>query len=295
MLRSLVRFQLAPLLVTGSLARCGSAARRSLRSTLTAVRPRKRPRCATQCGTEGAPSGRWLLDPRTVDLMPEPATVRPCPAAQLGSPCTVDPVRRNGERCPLPGPSPLPNLSVWEHDWDHEETASLDCCGAGGAIYRGGCLQQQRFYSIFFIVDIGDRCSNDEHHVAPICNVDGGMADSGEQYPLPHARSSRHGVCDRLPPHGQSGDRPVPAGRCPLGGGTRPAERHWTRDDRVSEGARLRQLMVGPWSGNGRHQPDRTGLERLDHVSGHLEGDRHGVRGHRPDAGTRGRQQQTPR
>jgi len=50
----------------------------------------------------------------------------------------------------------------------------------------------------------------------------------------------------RLPPHGYSDNRSVPTGRCPLGGGTRPAECDWTSDDHVREGIRLRQLVVDP-------------------------------------------------
>ena len=37
------------------------------------------------------------------------------------------------------------------------------------------------------IVNFDDRPVDDEHHIAPICHVDSGMADSCEQHPLPNA------------------------------------------------------------------------------------------------------------
>ncbi len=40
-----------------------------------------------------------------------------------------------------------------------------------------GRFEQQRFH---FIVDVDNRLSNDEHHVAQIGRVDGSMADRGE-------------------------------------------------------------------------------------------------------------------
>jgi hypothetical protein len=45
-------------------------------------------------------------------------------------------------------------------------------------------VQQQH---VDLIVDFDDRPVDDEHRIAPIGHVDGGMADSGEQHPLPNA------------------------------------------------------------------------------------------------------------